>query len=125
MKLIQTFSGQRVALNHMNLDELSNVASANLRIGSVAREEFRQRYKNYAVVLLSAEDVTDEVKKFHIYENATLIEINDYELARRVLRNFGNVIRRLEIVSQNIQSDRLKEIIEIAKEYASESMSHL
>lgn len=124
IKLIQSFSGQKIALNRMAFDELSIVAATNPRLNSVAREEFRRRFNDYEIVILNATDVPEGAEKYHTHRNDKLIEIYDYRLAVNVLNNFGNEVQRLEIAAHDMQGDRLDEIIRVANEFVSASMNH-
>lgn len=108
----------------MDFHELLMVATTNPRLNSIACEEFRRKYNDYAIVIVNATDVPHGVEKFHTFKNDQLVEIYDYNLAVSVFQNFGNEIQKLRIETRGIQADRLSEIIRFAKGFVPASMKH-
>lgn len=113
----------RLIIDELELHEMNNVAAASSVLNSIAKDSFRQNFKDFRIEIWKDEDRYED--KFQIDYVKKTVQIFDYKMALNTLKHYGNEIHRLFIVNRNLRGYRARQINRFANLYGSESITEL
>lgn len=84
-----------VILEHLHLKELTSMAAISPELLSMSKQTFNQKYRDYVISIERLnDDANESASIFNVHK---IIEIKSYNLLVQVLKNFGDLIRKVKL----------------------------
>lgn len=97
-------------LDQLDFVSLINLAGANQQFSNLASDVYRRKYASKKIEIVSSDDG-------HIKEGKDIIQIEDKQIAMKLLQRFGRIVSFLKIDYWENNFDESKHIIALANKY--------